>query len=356
MATFRERENGTFEFVVRRKRLLPKPIYLTFTSREAGEEYCARLEQLLDAGVVPDEFKQEFRSATTMAKLIRGYVSGHTPKQDDVAKLNIITLKYGSTLLTSVTFAWAEEFIAWLKHEKRLAPSSILKYAGALSRCLNWGVNKGLAHDNPFVRLPRGYARYSEDDARIAGIKREDSFRDIRLPEGAEDKILKVITSKNTDVEAHRVLFMLALETAMRLREMATLTTGQVDLDNRTVFLEKTKNGDKRQVPLTSVARDLLREHVKELDSEFLFPWWNGEPGTLPKVSSRVSKSFARIFELAGVPDYRFHDLRHEATSRLFERTRLTDTEIAKITGHKDPRVLMRYANLRGSSLADKLW
>ncbi len=46
----------------------------------------------------------------------------------------------------------------------------------------------------------------------------------------------------------------------------------------------------------------------------------------------------------------------HEATSRFFERTKLSDLQIAKITGHKDPRMLSRYANLRGSDLANQLW
>ncbi|MGS0893435.1 hypothetical protein ACVBGC_12960 [Burkholderia stagnalis] len=48
--------------------------------------------------------------------------------------------------------------------------------------------------------------------------------------------------------------------------------------------------------------------------------------------------------------------MRHEATSRLYERTTLSDIQIAKITGHTDPKVLMRYANLRGSDLAARLW
>jgi integrase len=59
---------------------------------------------------------------------------------------------------------------------------------------------------------------------------------------------------------------------------------------------------------------------------------------------------------LLGLDDLNFHDTRHEATCRLYERTTLSDLQIAKITGHKDPRMLMRYANLRGSDLAEKLW
>jgi integrase len=76
----------------------------------------------------------------------------------------------------------------------------------------------------------------------------------------------------------------------------------------------------------------------------------------LGKTTSLLSQLFGRISDAAGCADLRFHDLRHEATSRLFERTTLSDLEISRITGHKDPRVLRRYSNLRGSDLAAKLW
>jgi integrase len=76
----------------------------------------------------------------------------------------------------------------------------------------------------------------------------------------------------------------------------------------------------------------------------------------LRKTTSLLSQQFGRVFDAAGCEDLRFHDLRHEATSRLFERTTLSDLEISRITGHKDPRVLRRYSNLRGSDLAAKLW
>jgi integrase len=165
-------------------------------------------------------------------------------------------------------------------------------------------------------------------------------------------------------------LFELALESGIRMREMYTLAKEQVSLSKRTIFLEKTKNGDKRQVPLTTVAITAIRRYDKQVtqgkdgmqgfkfDGGLLFPWWTGDPSddTLRKTTSLLSQQFVRVFDAAGCADLRFHDLRHEATPRIFERTRLSDIEISRITGHKDPRVLRRYSNLRGSDLAAKLW
>ena len=135
-------------------------------------------------------------------------------------------------------------------------------------------------------------------------------------------------------------------------------------MPRHTVFLEKTKNGDKRQVPLSSVALAELKDYLalrtlpEGYPQDQVFPWWNGDLSDreLERCSDFLSGMFSSIFEEAGCKGLRFHDLRHEATSRLFEKTTLSETEIMKITGHKTQRMMMRYANLRGSNLADKLW
>lgn len=109
---------------------------------------------------------------------------------------------------------------------------------------------------------------------------------------------------------------------------------------------------------MTSVAERVLREYLAGREIGLVFPWWRGgrEDVEMRRCTSLLSRQFGRVFDAAGCGDLRFHDLRHEATSRLYERTRLSDLEIAKITGHKSLRMLARYANLRGSDLAARLW
>lgn len=77
---------------------------------------------------------------------------------------------------------------------------------------------------------------------------------------------------------------------------------------------------------------------------------------TLRDTSDYLSKLYISIFEQAGCVDLKFHDLRHEAVSRLFERTTLTETAIMKISGHKSQRMLLRYSNLRGADMASAMW
>ena len=73
-----------------------------------------------------------------------------------------------------------------------------------------------------------------------------------------------------------------------------------------------------------------------------------------PLSSVALRGLWGRACKRAGIRELRFHDLRHEATSRFFERG-LNVMEVASITGHKDLRMLLRYTHLRAEDLAEKL-
>ncbi|VVE28717.1 integrase [Pandoraea pneumonica] len=387
MATKRLR-GSTWEYVVKRSALLPKPIYLRFESEAEGDEYVRRLEALLDAGVVPEEFAPTAAGKLTLAELNRAYqVALHVPDEDR-ALLNVIHARLGKTPLLTLDYKWVERWVSDMKREQNLAPSTIRHYVGALSRCFAWACRSGQYPElviNPLGLLPKRYATYSDADvAYLAAVgkgkaAKRDESREQRLDAKQEAAIRAVLNGeKREDRErplalAYRAalecMFDLALETAMRMREIFTLSQDQIDIAARTIFLDKTKNGDRRQVPLSSVAVRVLGEYLAHVDGGTrgmegyaadvrLFPWWSGEVSRveLARVTSLLSRQYSRVFDMAKCGEIRFHDLRHEATSRLYERTQLSDLQISKITGHKDPRMLSRYANLRASNLATHLW
>jgi integrase len=367
----RKRANG-WEYVFKRAGVLDKPIYMTFADEAEGDRFAARLDALLARGIVPTEFQAQDKPLV-LRQLIGLYERDAHPSDKDKSALGTILESRGGDALTALNVAWVDEWITEMKRLDKLAPATIRAKVGALARCTDWGIRKGylVMPDHPLHTLPEGYAQYTKTDETMAGVKRQDVERDRRLELEEFDRIMAVIDGgvlarsqrplRLDPVAAHRLLFVLAVESAMRLREMYTLTLDQIDLSRRTVFLDKTKNGDKRQVPLSSVAHTALRDYLADNPGGFdgrLFPWWSGDGGAkaLAAMSDFLSKRFADIFEQAGAHGLRFHDLRHEATCRLFERTQLTETAIMKITGHKSHRMLMRYANLRGSTLADALW
>lgn len=364
--------NGTIQYTFKRAGVLEKPIYLTFSDEVEGDAFAKRLDALLDRGIVPTELQAPTR-VTSIADLVNLYMRDAHPKPKDVQQLNATLKTKGKVSLTSLNAAWVDAWISELKRVDKLAPATIRAKVGAMARCVDWGMRGGhlVMPDHAFRTLPDGYAQYTATDAALAKVKREDVERDRRLESGEYERVLAAIEAGVLDrkqrplrldhIDALRCLFVIAVESAMRLREMYTLTRDQVDLDRRTVFLDRTKNGDKRQVPMSSVCLAELKGYLakRELKEGVpIFPWWDGrlEARGLAKVSDELSKLYKGIFAQAGCHDLRFHDLRHEATSRLFERTTLSETQIMKITGHKSHRMMMRYANLRGSDLADRLW
>ncbi len=364
---FKRQRGEAWEYTFKRAGVLEKPLYLTFATEQEGDDYAKKLDALLSRGIVPTEFQASTRVITIEA-LARLYLRDAHVKPKDVGLLGTVCNAVGNTPLANLNAKWVDTWISDMKRVDVLAPATIRSKVGALARCCDWGVRKGLLlmPDHPLRTLPEGYASYTQLDAALAGQMRHDIERSRRLEAGEQERILAVLESgvlprkqrpyALPHPQALRVLFLLALETAMRLREMYTLTTDQVDLFKKTIFLDKTKNGDKRQVPLSSVALALLAQY--QVPAGPLFPWWDGrmDAGYLRDRSDFLSKLFVRIFAVAQCHDLKFHDLRHEATSRLYERTTLTDVQISRITGHRSLQVLRRYANLRGSNLAAALW
>lgn len=139
-------------------------------------------------------------------------------------------------------------------------------------------------------------------------------------------------------------IFVLALETAMRQGEILKLEWQHINLRAGIAHLPVTKNGSKRDVPLSQRAREaLLRLDVQS-------------EGRVVQYTSEGFKSTWRVMMLRlGIVDLHFHDARHEAASRLFELGTLDIMEIAAITGHKSLAMLKRYTHLNASKLVKKL-
>lgn len=386
MATFRTRSSGTVEACIRRKQL-PGPIYLTFKSMEEARQYCRDAEAMIDAGHIPPELlayakpKEARRDkpeamTTRIQDAIDAYLSGYAVTESDKPWLAVLREEIGGAALGEVTVQWALSLVKSYKLSRKrpLAPTTIRHRIGALRRCLDWHVIAGDLPLNPLMLLPKRFATYNDSECDVVEDAPEDVSRDRRLEEGEEERIRKVLAGDPEYIESLGVergidpetadlmafLFEMALETAMRMREMFTLTWGQVSIEKRTFFLDRTKNGDSRQVPMSSVILAIVKQRAVncKADDRVFAGFWNGDssPLGLRRASSRLSGRWRTIARLARCHDLRFHDMRHEATSRLFERTTMTDTKIASITGHRDPRMLKRYANLRACTLAEEMW
>ena len=189
--------------------------------------------------------------------------------------------------------------------------------------------------------------------------------RNRRLVDDEEERLLAACAdSRNPWL---RPIVVFAIETAMRAGEIVEtwkqdpsgaldadgkhlqikvsvgLQWSDVDLKKRTAHLPKTKNGDARTVPLSSRAVAVLETLPHNLDGRVFGTTYEG-----------IHQSYVRVCKRAGIEDLRFHDLRHEATSRLFEKG-LNPMQVAAITGHKTLQMLKRYTHLKAEDLAKLL-
>ena len=173
-----------------------------------------------------------------------------------------------------------------------------------------------------------------------------------RLEEGDEEKLLEACSGMYKSPEGWRLFIRWASWSAMRSGEIVGMRWDEVDFENFFVKIpkerEKTRNG--RQVPLFGVLMELINQLKEMKNSDDPRVFW-----MLPASVSNVGVGFRRIVKRAGLTDLHVHDLRHEATARLFERTKLQTMEIALITGHTELKTLSRYANLRPKLLAGKI-
>ena len=212
-------------------------------------------------------------------------------------------------------------------HPKGLGAHSIRLYLALISHLYTiarseWGMPE-LVNPVPLIRkpkLPRG--------------------RDRRLIGNEEERLLVACEKTNPEL-ADIVRF--AIETAMRQAEIMGLTWDRIDFRNHTAFLQDTKNGESRLVPLSVAAEDCLkRQHERR------------EGATKGKVWSYTTEGMRasdfKALKKAGIEGMTFHDLRHEATSRLCERG-LPIMTVQAITGHKSTQMLKRYTHISPAAL-----
>jgi len=166
--------------------------------------------------------------------------------------------------------------------------------------------------------------------------------RDRRLTPREERLILRYCHG-HSNPELYSIV-VLALETAMRQGEILNLRWEHLHLKSRIAHLPDTKNGTKRDVPLSIKARDaVIRLGVKTNGNVF-------------KYSSHGIKSTWRfMIQKLRIENLHFHDCRHEAVSKLFELGTLDIMEVSAISGHKSLSMLKRYTHLRAGRLVNKL-
>lgn len=328
MATIRKLR-GRWQAQVRRRGVPPRA--KSFDTKTAAERWARDLEAEADkSGWVADTRAAE---KTTLRELLSRYANEVTPTKrgavSERARINsIVRCAISHRTLAKLT----SSDIATYRDErlKTVAPATIVRELNTISHAIEiatreWGL---WVPRNPvkLVRrppVPRGRTR--------------------RLKEGEEQRLLDACERGRTPLL--KPLIVLAIETGMRRGELLDLRWKHVDLKRAVAHLELTKNGDSRDVPLSRRAVQALQElHSAGVKQDRVFP----------VTGNSVRLAFEHLRVRAEMSDFRFHDLRHEAISRFFERG-LNIAEVSAISGHRELKMLQRYTHLRAVDLVARL-
>ena len=300
----------------------------TFTTRSDAEKWATIIESEMERGVFVSRSEAE---ATLLSEVINRYRREVLPSKrgaaSDESRLKTLDAHFGVYKLASITSSAVAKFRD--ERLKAVGPQSVIHEVNLLNRVLkaatmDWGIGLPGGLPTAHVRKPT-----------------KPRGRDRRVSQDELDAILE-----HSESAELATIIALALETAMRRGELAALTWVNIDLKKCVAYLPKNKTDFPRSVPLSKAALAALKQlprHIRE-----------GKVFQLQPAS--ISQAFERACEphRANLVDLRFHDLRHEATSRLFEKG-LNVMEVATITGHKTLDMLKRYTHLKAEDLAKKL-
>ncbi len=325
MATITKRKSG-WNVQVRRKGYAPRS--KTFGTKPEARAWARQQEVLMDAKTLPRT--DVLLKATTLAQLIDRYRREVTPKKrgrgaEDCRLRSLMRDPIADLSLSSLSPQHLADF-----RDRRLQsvkPASIRKELYLIGSAIDVATKEW---DFPFQSNPM----------RKIALPVAYDARDRRLQDGELGKLRKAIaTCRNGFVGP---IVELAIETGLRRGELLNLTWENVDLERRIALIPVTKTGKPRTIPLTDGALVIIKGVPQTGDRLF------------PVTATALRLAWTRLRDRAGLKDFRFHDLRHEALSRFCELG-LSVPELSVISGHKDPRMLFRYAHLRADDLAKKL-
>lgn len=333
MATIRK-HRGKHQVQIRRKGF--PTISRSFTNFADAKEWARHMERQADRGELgPD---RKVLDTITLAELLSRYLDEVVPTKrhgetDTFALKLVLRHSISKKRLSDLSHI---DFTSYRDERlKKVSPATLKRQLTPLRHMFRY------AHDEwdiPLRDSPLSKVRLTEADKR----------RERRLREGELDRLLKAAGKTRNPFILPVVRF--ALETAMRRSEILALRIRDVDIERCTATIRMSKNGHSRTIPLSSLAVAILETTLAVMSDDAKA----SNERIFPITALALRLAWDRLTKRAKIDDLHFHDLRHEAISRFFEKG-LTVPEVASISGHRDIRMLLRYAHADKGKLAEKL-
>ncbi len=343
MATITKRGDYSWRAQVRRKGA--PPITKTFTTRADARLWTEELEREIRLGIYLPKKAAETTTFDNLAdRFEKEFAPHHYRGEGWKHKIKPLRATFGKYALAAIT----SPLVAQYRDARLKAPDPRYKDPAKAPRLSQATVKTeidllsklvGFAMKECGITLPQGNP--------VANIRKptDDKRRNRRLVGSEADRLLKECEASSCAYLAPAV--RLSLETAMRQGELLNLQWKDIDFKRGLVLLldpEKLKNKTPRAVPLSGTAIAVLQGTPRSITGQ-----------VFPVARQAAYGAFTRACRRAGIDDFRWHDLRHEALSRLAERGDLSVLELAAVSGHKTLQMLQRYTHLQAEKIAQKL-
>lgn len=335
MATLEQRESGWWQAKIRRKGYPQES--KTFRTKTEAEAWARSVETALDKGTyISASLAEKTTFADVVSRFKKEFAPFHYRIREDKKEAWRFQCKHLEDALGQYSVAALTPQVIANYRDNRLelvSGTTVQKEINMLSKILTvssqeFGITMPMGNPVKNIRKPK-----------------ENKSRDRRLSELEFSKL--VAQCKASRNRWLLPALTLSVETAMRQGELLQLTWSMIDKKRRLALLldpSKIKTEEPRAVPLSSAALAVIESLPRSLDGLLI-----------PVERMTLYHAFRAACQRAGIEDYTWHDLRHEALSRLAERGDMSTIELASVSGHKTLQMLKRYAHLDAEKLAKKL-
>ena len=269
----------------------------------------------------------------TLTELMDRYASEHAARRAnhrrELTSIHNLKRFFGNPKLDQIT----PNLIVAYKNRRYtdgVKPATINRELATLKKAFNLARREWeWCADNPVCRV---------------SMEKENNTRDRWLTVEEEQKLLAAAAPWL------RELVVFALYTGMRMGEILALTWAGVDLFRRTVTVFRSKNGERRTIPVNTTVLDLLKLKyaVRARTTDVVF---HSQTNT-PLDGSNIRRSLTAALDIAKIQDFHFHDLRHTFATRMVQAG-IDLYKVQRLLGHKSPIMTQRYAHHYPESLRD---
>jgi integrase len=294
------------------------------------ENWVVELKEQIRTGkpIIKQEPTKQITFAELSVKYLE-YASGRLKSYERLKSfVKTLNIYFGKKILTDFTVLDIENMQSdILKKDLSVSYANRLTAAfkGMFAKALDWQLI-----DDSVLKTVRKAKLLKGEISRLRYLSDDESGR---LLSNCDNNLKSIVIT--------------ALNTGMRKSEILGLTWDRVDMVNRVILLDKTKNGDRREISINETLLKTLSGIVRNLKTDYVF--YN--PATL-KSYYEIKKSFAAALRKSHIIDFHFHDLRHTFASWLIMGG-IDLTTVKDLLGHKDITMTLRYSHLAASHISN---